>query len=461
MRDGAEPDQLRSWRFWCVAFLSGSAVCFALTSHAEEQNAGPDTDIGLVERSEALEVEAKDLVPPSCSELAASIPAPEKSNPVVSVNDFGAKGDGVTDDTAAINAAIQSMKSGGTVVFEPGRTYIKTRNIVMNKPKVKLWGYGAVLYSRATREDLKKGKGGVEISIQLRAPDTGVFGVTMISNLRKRLIGHPNQAAVFVIGPRQSVIDSHFEYTGNGVLVREGTDFLIARNVVYRTTSDGIHVTTRSQRGRILCNTVRETGDDMIAVVNYGRGEPNIGDFLIEGNDVAGQYWGRGITVVGGKDVTIRSNTVADTTHGAGIMVAGDPSYKTADVRNVLVERNTITGVQTSKPRYSARKDLRTTGHAAIEINAPADYSIRNLLVRDNKVSGAARDGIRVRGNACDIGLLNNSLTGVRGDPLRIEIRDPTDCLIGCTGNTKDGAPITAKVCNDTMPEVTGSSLGR
>ncbi|SOD30557.1 Pectate lyase superfamily protein [Variovorax sp. YR752] len=42
---------------------------------------------------------------------------------VVSVKDFGAKGDGSTDDTAAIQAAINSFSSGGTLYF-PAGTYM-------------------------------------------------------------------------------------------------------------------------------------------------------------------------------------------------------------------------------------------------------------------------------------------------------------------------------------------------
>lgn len=43
-----------------------------------------------------------------------------KLKDVVSVKDFGATGDGTTDDTAAIQAAIDSLTSGGVVYFPPG-----------------------------------------------------------------------------------------------------------------------------------------------------------------------------------------------------------------------------------------------------------------------------------------------------------------------------------------------------
>ena len=47
------------------------------------------------------------------------------------------------------------------------------------------------------------------------------------------------------------------------------TGFLVAENTVSRSLSDGIHVTSGSSYGRVLKNTVKETGDDMIAVVSY------------------------------------------------------------------------------------------------------------------------------------------------------------------------------------------------
>ena len=51
----------------------------------------------------------------------------------VSVKDFGAKGDGVTDDTAAIQAAIDSVPTGGKVVVPLGK-YIVTDTITISQP---------------------------------------------------------------------------------------------------------------------------------------------------------------------------------------------------------------------------------------------------------------------------------------------------------------------------------------
>jgi hypothetical protein len=65
-----------------------------------------------------------------------------KLKDVVSVKDFGAVGDGVADDTAAIQAAITSLgeTKGGTVYF-PAGTYLTTSNIEI-KSKATLLGDG-------------------------------------------------------------------------------------------------------------------------------------------------------------------------------------------------------------------------------------------------------------------------------------------------------------------------------
>jgi Pectate lyase superfamily protein len=55
-------------------------------------------------------------------------PVEEKTLQLISVKDFGAKGDGLTDDTSSINAALASLSSGGALYFPKG-TYIVKRGI--------------------------------------------------------------------------------------------------------------------------------------------------------------------------------------------------------------------------------------------------------------------------------------------------------------------------------------------
>jgi hypothetical protein len=63
----------------------------------------------------------------------------------VSVKDWGAKGDGVTDDTAAITAAITALAAGGTLFFPTGN-YLTTGVLIQGKTRFEVrGGRGATL----------------------------------------------------------------------------------------------------------------------------------------------------------------------------------------------------------------------------------------------------------------------------------------------------------------------------
>lgn len=81
----------------------------------------------------------------------------DKLSESVSVRDFGAKGDGTTDDTSAIQAAINAVNAaGGGVLCVPRGTYIV--GALTMKPKVRLIGDGqesTILQSSHTGPGLK------------------------------------------------------------------------------------------------------------------------------------------------------------------------------------------------------------------------------------------------------------------------------------------------------------------
>lgn len=58
----------------------------------------------------------------------------DKARESVSVKDFGAVGDGVTDDTPAFNAAMTALPAGGSLHLGTGKTYLLSSTIVLTKP---------------------------------------------------------------------------------------------------------------------------------------------------------------------------------------------------------------------------------------------------------------------------------------------------------------------------------------
>jgi len=56
----------------------------------------------------------------------AYTPAPAGA---LSAKDYGAKGDGVTDDGPALRTALNAIPAGGALAFEPGKTYLIGKGI--------------------------------------------------------------------------------------------------------------------------------------------------------------------------------------------------------------------------------------------------------------------------------------------------------------------------------------------
>ncbi len=76
-------------------------------------------------------------------------------NNIVSVKKFGAKGDGVTDDTRAIQRAIDKLyQQGGGVLLFPEGVYIVTSVIL--KDNITYQGYGATIKRPAKQQDLTR-----------------------------------------------------------------------------------------------------------------------------------------------------------------------------------------------------------------------------------------------------------------------------------------------------------------
>jgi hypothetical protein len=72
--------------------------------------------------------------------------------PQVDITSYGAKGDGVTDDTAALKAAVAAISAagGGTVHLRPGKTYLIATGYAELQSNTTIAGHGAVLFKPAT-----------------------------------------------------------------------------------------------------------------------------------------------------------------------------------------------------------------------------------------------------------------------------------------------------------------------
>ncbi|MDH7601619.1 MAG: glycosyl hydrolase family 28-related protein [Armatimonadota bacterium] len=106
----------------------------------------------------------------------------------VNVRDFGAKGDGVTDDTAAFQAALDSMRESGGTVFVPAGTYlIKSHLTVPNS--VTLEGVWKIPVC------WRAGSGSILLAVEGEGSEDGPAFITLgiNSTIKGITIFYPNQ----------------------------------------------------------------------------------------------------------------------------------------------------------------------------------------------------------------------------------------------------------------------------
>jgi hypothetical protein len=85
-----------------------------------------------------------------------------KSNAVVSVVDFGAVGDGVTDDSTAFNAASEAVVAGGQILIPPG-TYQLSSQWTLTNPsfeRISVWAFGVTIKTAGEISGLRLTGGG-------------------------------------------------------------------------------------------------------------------------------------------------------------------------------------------------------------------------------------------------------------------------------------------------------------
>ena len=354
--------------------------------------------VGSVNRASA------DVSTEECRHLASGA-----SDHIADVRTFGARGDGASDDGHAIQAAIDSLPRGGTVVLPQG-TYAHSNVIRLRHDDIVLAGQQAVLLAiNASRAAvIVEGSSNTVRDLVIRS---------MRSNRRGDRLEH---AGLVLQGQRSSAINNAVEDSFSvGIFVSGARGFLVGCNRVSRTKADGIHVTQGASAGKIINNIVFNSEDDGIAIVSYDA-RRQVSDVLVENNRVEHIPWGRGIAVVGSAKITVSRNSVTAIAVAAGILVAREAAWHTPGAVDVLIEGNDINDIQQS---LSPLGNRQRTGHAAIELNSDSrdpSLAVRDVRVVDNAIRGSARDGVRLLGNVCQASIERNAISYVGGRAISV-----------------------------------------
>lgn len=347
---------------------------------------------------------------------AQTIPGkPANKSACLNITSYGAKTNG-PDATQAIQNAINAAKSRAEkCVYIPAGTYYKGRLALDGGVKLIGDGNKSILHASDPGNH----------QLRLLGSGGGLYDLELHTYATART--NDNDAAVFIdFGSSNFVLDNIIVEGANGpgILDYGGQYGRITRNRVYNTKADAIHNSGGAHDIYVAGNRVRNPGDDMIAVVTY-QYIPNITrNILIENNDVANQPWGRGISVVGGADITVRNNKITASSD-AGIYLAGEGSWATYGDSNVLVYNNYLNRTPSAH--------AADHGHTSVLVFSDNGKPMTNLAIRNNTILNAPNGAIRV------------------------DVNNPGN--IACQGNTLDGAATSANGCSGTINSVTGANV--
>lgn len=344
-------------------------------------------------------IQAAVTIPPATThqQLVDAIDAWLAAHPAVtvtSVKDFGAVGNGVANDTAAIHAARDAAGVGGRVFFPPGFTYLAgalSANVagqtwLMDGATLKFAGPGSVDFLTITALNVTMVRGTLDLSSVTKNPAAWQSNGTLVRSSGSGAVirdvtvkdspGHGIWALdannVTVTGC--TVTDQEFYgiYVSTSADSVHIHDYLIHGNLISTSSTRGKGIYLRNDnntrsisRARIANNTVilpfgsaasAEALECIVAFYSFecvvdsniliggwaGISVPYSTRFAIS-NNVARGFWGIGIEIPGAQtDVTVTGNTVDADGHGEA-EVSGIQCSESA-VKNVTIAGNSISG---------------------------------------------------------------------------------------------------------------------
>lgn len=332
------------------------------------------------------------------------------------------------DSTASLQGMLNALHPGDTLTLEP-KVYEHSGVLTVQVPGVHIDGNGATL--QATNDPTSAVQilaDGVQLTnIRLTAPPEGPR--YMAPDEHKLVIG-ADDVAVSNVNINGSA--------GAGIFVDGAQNFAIRDVSIYGTRADGLHMTNGAGNGLVDGVRTDQTGDDGVAVVSYGADPTGCHDITVSDVHVGSTRWGRGMTVVGGTNITMRGFTIADT-DSAGVYVAteGDPYY-TRPVDNITITGGTITGA-------NRNADI-VQGAVLVAVENPGT-AVRNVSISDIKIAATPPSAQRNVAIYTETGALSNiRINGISLDnsPLPAFFTNANADSFALSGWTAGGDPIAA-----------------
>ncbi|NTZ81661.1 right-handed parallel beta-helix repeat-containing protein [Burkholderia metallica] len=336
----------------------------------------------------------------------------------VSVRRFGVMGDGITDDTAALQVA---LNAGIPLYFPPG-TYLYSNTLTATSSIIGA-GWNSILQCTTSQ--------GQNASIYWT--NASSFKIQNLQFFSKNAAGYYNNENA---GPVNLKNCNLFEISGcqinnaasQAVMMRACINGKVFGNTLVNLWHDGFHVTGASSDITITNNEVINGGDDAFAVVGYQQDGVRPCRITISNNRVDKTKYARGIAIVGAQEITVAGNQIYNA-QCAGIYVASEAIYATYGNANVKIIDNILDTCGISSnigafPNFTNGPN----GYAALQLGATTGFNNFNIDVINNTIKNSAGESISAISNG--------------GANIQINISQ-NNLINGWDPNNKNGFPLT------------------
>jgi hypothetical protein len=343
----------------------------------------------------------------------------------VNVKSYGAKGDGVTDDSKAITDAI---KAGRTVTFPPGR-YLISKTLVFNHvDKTHIIATGATILNNDNK---------IPSFFFENSNDLTIEGGTWTRTVLPTTIGLNNNEHTFTFVGIKGLTVKDIHIIGSpemGICMMNVIDATIDHNTIEKCFRDGIY--SHYSANLVYSNNhLEDIKDDAMSMHDYGiaaqktiitgAGFQQAGHAKIINNVVKNAY--EGFSSIGCDGLYIADNNITNTVN-AGIAVFNSETLSkggTATVKNVVIKNNVLSYTggtqQIINGSYSNNGQL-SSGRCAIFVAVEdASNLINNPKTRLNNIS--------ITGNTVTNSYVNGAYIA-QVDGLVFENNSFTDCDI-------------------------------
>lgn len=356
---------------------------------------------GLVDTNTANITINTNNITTNTAQLADKAPKKKTDTWIDVKQDFGAKGDGVTDDTTSIQNAMNSLGDGDTLYFPKGVYLISNGLIIDTIPNITIRGSrGAIIRKKNT---------GVEFTnlfiynpINLLVEDIAFEGFrTSMTNLIAGDYGLKVQSGENVRVQNCSFRNFADACLGFGAFTsRDPNNLQFSKNIwVINNTFDNIWQTSTTPVGAVNYYFEQNTCTNINGAIKFsGRSGACtnlfINDNIILGTGMTGSC---GLEIASYINVKAENNTIDNFDYGINYYINTASGSASSDVQKLRFNRNEITNSKTVGIRVSNNADF-----------AGVKYRVKSLEVNGNTIDGSLGNGINLVGNQFDLVVISN-----------------------------------------------------